>query len=166
VTSTDRRPNAFRLLLGLVDRPGRTLASIANQPRWVWVLPVVVAIAFAVAALVITLPYATADSQAEIQRQLAGLPAEQLGMVSGYIDQLQQPAVMLSIGIGSRLLWMLVSWLFATVVLYFCILLSGADVVSPIRAFPISSLPGYRPRMQRITSMLCWPRSTCSRCGT
>jgi hypothetical protein len=128
VASTERRPNAFRLLIDLIDRPGRTIATIAVQPRWAWVLPVVVTIAFAVVAIVVTLPYATASPQGEIQRQLAALPAQQAEMVTAQLDRLQQPAVMLSIGIGSRLLWMLISWLFAAVILYFCILLFGADV--------------------------------------
>jgi len=112
----------------MVDRPAGALVPIAAEPRWVWLLPVVVAVVLAVAAIVLTFPLTSDSSLAALDQQLAALPSQQAEMVNARVAWLRQPSVWLGAGIASRLLWMFVSWLFSAVVLYLCMLLGGADV--------------------------------------
>lgn len=125
---TKRRPFAVSLLVSLIDRPATALAEIAAYPRWRWVLPVILLIGAMIASIVLTGPLTVEQTQQAVQQQLATLPAEQAEMARAQIARLQQPQVLLATAIGTGLIGLLLSWLMASAVLYFSVLIAGGDV--------------------------------------
>jgi len=125
---TKRRPFAVSLLVSLLDRPATALAEIAAYPRWRWVLPVILLIGAMIASTVLTGPLTVEQTQQAVQQQLANLPAEQAEMVRAQIARLQQPQVLLATAIGTGLMGLLLSWLMASAILYFSVLIAGGDV--------------------------------------
>lgn len=125
---TKRRPFAVSLLVSLIDRPATALAEIAAYPRWRWVLPVILLIGAMIASTVLTGPLTVEQTQQAVQQQLANLPAEQAEMVRAQIARLQQPQVLLATAIGTGLMGLLLSWLMASAILYFSVLIAGGDV--------------------------------------
>ncbi len=125
---TKRRPFAVSLLVSLIDRPATALAEIAAYPRWRWVLPVILLIGAMIASIVLTGPLTVEQTQQAVQQQLANLPAEQAEMVRAQIARLQQPQVLLATAIGTGLMGLLLSWLMASAILYFSVLIAGGDV--------------------------------------
>jgi len=125
---TKRRPFAVSLLVSLIDRPATALAEIAAYPRWRWVLPVILLIGAMIASIVLTGPLTVEQAQQAVQQQLANLPAEQAEMVRAQIARLQQPQVLLATAIGTGLMGLLLSWLMASAILYFSVLMAGGDV--------------------------------------
>jgi len=125
---TKRRPFAVSLLVSLIDRPATALAEISAYPRWRWVLPVILLIGAMVASTVLTGPLTVEQTQQAVQQQLATLPAEQAEMARAQIARLQQPQVLLATAIGTGLIGLLLSWLMASAILYFGVLIAGGDV--------------------------------------
>ncbi len=125
---TKRRPFAVSLLVSLIDRPATALAEIAAYPRWRWVLPVILLIGAMIASIVLTGPLTVEQTQQAVQQQLATLPAEQAEMARAQIARLQQPQVLLAAAIGTGLIGLLLSWLVASAILYFGVLIAGGDV--------------------------------------
>jgi hypothetical protein len=125
---TKRRPFAVSLLVSLIDRPATALAEIAAYPRWRWLLPVILLIGAMIASIVLTGPLTVEQTQQAVQQQLATLPAEQAEMARVQIARLQQPQVLLATAIGTGLIGLLLSWLMASAVLYFGVLIAGGDV--------------------------------------
>lgn len=125
---TKRRPFAVSLLVSLIDRPATALAEIAAYPRWRWVLPVILLIGAMIASIVLTGPLTVEQTQQAVQQQLATLPAEQAEMARAQIARLQQPQVLLATAIGTGLIGLLLSWLVASAILYFSVLIAGGDV--------------------------------------
>ena len=125
---TKRRTFAVSLLVSLIDRPATALAEIAAYPRWRWVLPVILLIGAMIASIVLTGPLTVEQAQQAVQQQLAILPAEQAEMARAQIARLQQPQVLLATAIGTGLIGLLLSWLMASAVLYFSVLIAGGDV--------------------------------------
>jgi len=125
---TKRRPFAVSLLVSLIDRPATALAEIAAYPRWRWVLPVILLVGAMIASIVLTGPLTVEQTQQAVQQQLATLPAEQAEMARAQIARLQQPQVLLATAIGTGLIGLLLSWLVASAILYFSVLIAGGDV--------------------------------------
>lgn len=125
---TKRRPSAVSLLVTLVDRPATALAEIAAYPRWRWLLPVILLIGAMIASTVLTGPLTVEQAQQAVQQQLATLSAEQAEMARAQIARLQQPQVLLATAIGTGLIGLLLSWLMASAILYFGVLIAGGDV--------------------------------------
>ena len=125
---TKRRPSAVSLLVTLVDRPATALAEIAAYPRWRWLLPVILLIGAMIASIVLTGPLTVEQAQQAVQQQLATLSAEQAEMARAQIARLQQPQVLLATAIGTGLIGLLLSWLMASAILYFGVLIAGGDV--------------------------------------
>lgn len=125
---TKRRPFAVSLLVSLIDRPATALAEIAAYPRWRWILPVILLIGAMIASIVLTGPLTVEQTQQAVQQQLATLPAEQAEMARAQIARLQQPQVLLATAIGTGLIGLLLSWLMASAILYFSVLIAGGDV--------------------------------------
>ena len=128
MAETERRPNSFSLLVSLIDRPAKALAEIAAHPRWRWVLPVLLLVGAMIASAVLSSPLTTEQAQRVVEQQLAALPAEQAEMARTQVARLQQPAVMLAMSIGAGLLGLILSWLLASAILYFSVLISSGDV--------------------------------------
>ncbi|MDH7485861.1 MAG: YIP1 family protein [Anaerolineae bacterium] len=125
---TERRPDSFSLLVSVIDRPAMALAEIAARPRWRWVLPVVLLVGAMVASAVLTSPLTSELAQRVTEQQLATLPAEQAELARAQVARLQQPSVMLAMSIGTGLLGLILSWLLASAILYFSVLIAGGDV--------------------------------------
>jgi len=125
---SEPRRHALGLLADIVDRPAIALAEITARPRWRWLLPAVLAIVAMVALAVVSNPLTTEQAQLVMQQQLAQLSTEQAELAGTWIARLQQPSLLLATAIGAGLLGLALSWLVASVILYFSMLLSGGEV--------------------------------------
>jgi len=124
----EKRPGALSLLVGLVDRPAAAVAEVAADPRLRWVLPVILLVATMLASIVLTSPLTAEQARQAIQQQLAALPADTVEIARAQIERFQQPQVLMAAAIGTGLLGLILSWLVASAILYFGMLIAGGDV--------------------------------------
>lgn len=125
---TEPRRHALGLLADIVDRPAIALAEIAARPRWRWLLPALLVIAAMLALAIVSNPLTTAEAQQVMRQQLSQLSSEQAELAGTWIARFQQPALLLATTIGAGLLGLALSWLVASVILYFSVLVAGGDV--------------------------------------
>jgi len=123
-----RRSNALSLLISLIDRPAVALAEIAAHPKWRWVLPTILLVVAMITSIVFSGPLSREQAQQTIERQLAALPADTAEMARAQIDRLQQPGVVLAMAIGGGVLGLALAWLLASGILYFSMVIAGADL--------------------------------------
>ena len=128
MADAERRPNGLSLLFSMIDRPALALAEIAARPKWRWVLPTILLLATTTGSIVLSGPLTAEQTQKALQQQLATLPAETAEMARAQIDRLQQPGFVLGMAIAGGLLGLALAWLLAAAILYFGMVVSGADL--------------------------------------
>jgi hypothetical protein len=116
------------LMLGIIDRPGRTLANVVAYPRWRWLLPVLLMVAALAASLVITEPLLAARSQQAIADQMARMSASQAAQVQQTMATFQSPAFIIGSGLAGVLIATVIGWLIQAALLYFGSLVAGSDL--------------------------------------
>ena len=138
----------WTLLAGIIDRPGRTLGEILDNPRWRWALPALIAIASIVVFTAVSVPIVREQTSqviaSQLSDQLSQLPADQAARVQSQMEFLQSPAFLVGAGIGSGILGLVIGWVLQAGILYLIGLLAGADVsfVNLIGTLPWLGLPG------------------------
>lgn len=134
-TGETARESTWSLLVGLIDRPVRTFASIAGNPRRRWIIPVLLVIAAFVIGLVLTGEQQVTAAAEQMRTQLAAqadqIPAAQMEQVQAQMERFTQPAVVLGLAAVTSLIGLVLALLTASAVLYFSALISGSDVPFP-----------------------------------
>ncbi|HUW14384.1 MAG TPA: hypothetical protein VM537_31970 [Anaerolineae bacterium] len=128
MADAERRTNSLSLFISLIDRPATALAEVAAHPKWRWLLPTILLVGAMVASIVLTSPLTTDQAQRTMQQQVAALPAGTAEMARAQIDRLQQPGFVLAMAIAGGLLGLALAWLLASAILYFSMVISGADL--------------------------------------
>jgi hypothetical protein len=107
------------------------------------VLPTVLLVITMVAAVILTGPLTVVQAQRAVQQQLAELPPETVEMARSQIERFQDPQVLLATAIGTGLLGLFLSWLVASAILYFSIVIAGGDAAfnSVFATLPWTWLP-------------------------
>jgi hypothetical protein len=124
-----QKSSSFALLVGIVDRPGDTLAKIAEHPRWRWVLPTIITVAILIATSILTFPLVSVQTEQIVAQQLSGLSADQAEMAQARMQTFQSPAFMIGMSIVMGSLGMVFGWLIQSGILYIGTVLGGKDVV-------------------------------------
>jgi hypothetical protein len=126
------RERTWSLLVGLIDRPVRTFASIAASPRRRWIVPLLLVVAAFLVGLALTGQQQVVAATQQMRMQLAAqadqIPPEQMEQVQAQMAQFTQPAVVLGLAGVTSLLGLLLALLLASAVIYFSALMSGSDV--------------------------------------
>lgn len=122
-----RRPNAFQLLLDIVDRPARALSEVASHPGWRWVLPALIVLAAAVASVVLLRSLAEQQPLSLLRLQLQTVPVERIAPVESLLAQINEPWVALGLSIGARIVALILGWLIALLILYLAIIIGGGE---------------------------------------
>lgn len=126
------RESTWSLLIGLIDRPVRTFASLAAHPRWRWLAPLLLVVAAFIISLALTgeqqVATATQQMRAQLAAQASQIPPEQMEQVQAQMARFTQPAIVLGAAAATGLLGLLLALLLASAVLYFSVLIGGSDV--------------------------------------
>lgn len=132
--STPSSPHSLALLIGIIDRPRATLAAVLAQPRWKWLIPLVICLA---ATALLLLVSADELSQQAAQQQTAAMLAleDQLqGMTEAQRAQMRQqmgtftsPLVLGLIGFATSAISLLIGWLIGAGILYFGLAIGGSE---------------------------------------
>jgi hypothetical protein len=128
-------PSSLALLIGIIDRPRATLAAVLAQPRWKWLIPLVICLA---AAALLLLVSAEGLSQQTAQQQAAALQAvddQMQGMTESQRAQMRQQMAtftsplflgLTSFAVGA--IGLALGWLLGAAILYFGLAVGGGDV--------------------------------------
>jgi hypothetical protein len=116
------------LCLGIVDRPGQTLANVVAYPRWRWVLPALLAVAALAISLALTAPLLAAQSQQAMAQQLSRMSPSQAEQVSQQMARFSSPAFVGGVAFATGLVAMLIGWLIEAAILYFGGLIGGGEL--------------------------------------
>lgn len=131
-TSPVTRVSTWSLLTGLIDRPVRTFAAIAADPRRRWILPLLLVVAAFALGLLLTGQQQVTEAVRQMRTQLAAqssqIPAEQMAQVEAQMARFTQPAVVLGLAAVTSLIGLVLALLIAAAMLYFGALVSGSDV--------------------------------------
>jgi len=119
--------SVWRLLLDVVANPARAFAVITRRQGTVWVLPALLILLSLVVYILIAAPYTAELAQKQLQTQLSTLPPEQAKMVSQQAQRFTRPMFIVVSGSITGTVVQVLIWLLASGILYFGILLSGAD---------------------------------------
>jgi hypothetical protein len=123
-----KKLSSWSLLVSMIDRPGVALADIVANPRWRWILPVVLAVLTTAAAAALTAPLLADQAKLAMAGQLNRLPAEQLARVQTQMALFQSPAFVGGTAAATGILALLLGWLLGGALLYFGTLLAGGDL--------------------------------------
>lgn len=144
-----RGPHPLALLGQIWFRPGQALRNVVNGPGWLWLLPMVLAIALMLARVFAAAPVETAARAAELQAaheaQLQEMPAEYRESLPP--EELQAPAPAAALILGPPLLTglggILLGWLVRAALLHVSSLaLGGRQGFGPLyRASAWASFP-------------------------
>jgi hypothetical protein len=116
------------LIIGIVDRPGRTLANIVAYPRWRWVFPIILALAALALSLILTASLRAAQSQQVLSQQLSRMSPSQAEQVRQQMATFTSPTFVAGVGFVTGLLVLLIGWLIQAAILYFADLLAGGEL--------------------------------------
>jgi hypothetical protein len=116
------------VIVGLVDRPGQTLANIVAYPRWRWIFPVIFSIAALALSLALTASLMAAQSQQVMSQQLSRMSPSQAEQVRQQMATFSSPAFVAGVGFVTGLLGLLIGWLIQAAILYFTDLLAGGEL--------------------------------------
>ena len=106
-----KKPSSWSLLASMIDRPGVALANIVGNPRWRWVLPVMLAVLTTAAAAALTAPLLADQAKLAIAGQLNRLPAEQLAQIQTQMALFQSPVFVGGTAALTGILTLLLGWL-------------------------------------------------------
>lgn len=132
--SATSSPSGLVLLMGIIDRPRATLAAVLAQPRWKWLIPLVICLAATTLLLVVS---ADELSQQAAQQQTATMLAledQMQGMTEAQRAQMRQqmatftsPLVLGLIGFATSAIGLLIGWLLGAGILYFGLAIGGNE---------------------------------------
>ena len=98
-----RGPNILSLLGGIWLRPGRTLRAVAAGPKWLWVLPLLLAVALTLARVFAAAPGLAeeqrARTQAQIEAQFQDMPQEVIDTLPEEATTVPEPSPVLTVGL-------------------------------------------------------------------
>ena len=119
-----RGPNILSLLGGIWLRPGRTLRAVAAGPKWLWVLPLLLAVALVLARVFAAAPGLAeeqrARAQAQIEAQFQDMPQEMIDTLPEEATAVPEPSPVLTVGLPlmSGLGGILLGWLVRAALLH------------------------------------------------
>jgi len=127
-----RGPGPFTLLAQLWFRPARTLRAVANGPGWLWIGPLLLAVALTLARVFVAAPLLAQEQRTQMQAMqeanLANMPAKYLESLPPEATQLPEPSAALTVGLPliGGLGGILLGWLLRAALLHVgCLALGG-----------------------------------------
>jgi hypothetical protein len=85
--------NSWQALTSIVDRPRSTLRAVGEQPRYRWLLPLILMIAGIVCLSVVAAPHMAQGAAGQTRRQATAVPTEQAGAAAVPTEQAGAAAV-------------------------------------------------------------------------
>jgi ElaB/YqjD/DUF883 family membrane-anchored ribosome-binding protein len=127
--------SSLALLLGIVDRPRQTFATILASPRWRWVMPLMACIVALALVSAATAEFASeqarkqqAQMMTQMQEQLDSLPEAQRAQTQQMIDRTSSPLFVGGMGFVTRGLGIPIGWLIGAAILYFGLAIGGTEL--------------------------------------
>jgi len=121
------RKSVWRLLMDVIVSPGEAFAEIAQRQGLTWVLPALLVLLSLAVYVVAAAPYLAQMAYKQLQTQASAMPPDQAKVVLQQAQQFTRPVfVMVSSSLSGAVIQVLV-WLLVSGVLYFSILIAGAD---------------------------------------
>ena len=129
VTAAPTRPGLGSLLVGIIDRPGSSLRSVADRAGVsTWLVPLVILIVCYVPAVVVQAPYNVELAQQQAARQLEQMPTEQQRQAATQIETFTSATFLIATGVGTGVITLLVGLAAQSLVLYLGSLVTGGEV--------------------------------------
>lgn len=123
------------LLLGMVDRPRRSLGQVLAFPRWKWAAPAVLTLLALVILLLVSarlLAEQAAQQQAlafsEIEGQLGAMTDAQREEMRQQMTMLVSPPAIAGIALATRTVGLFVGWTIGAAILYFGLVVGGLEI--------------------------------------
>jgi len=145
------RRSAWALLPGIVDQPTKTLGNLTSFPDSRWLLPTLLIVVALILLAIVAGPYQAEEARRRIQLSMSNMTPEQATAVSGQLERLSSPTIVIGGSIITGLLGLVTAWLIASALLYFGGLIGGSDLnFGPVwRIIPWTWLPfGLRSLVQ------------------
>ncbi len=127
----ERGPNVLSLLAQIWVQPRRALAAIAIGPAWLWLIPVILALALSVGHSLAAAPGATArqrvQNEAMIAAQIESVPEEYRDTLPEEMTAVPEPSqvLVLWVPMASAVAGILLGWLVRAAVLHVSSLAMG-----------------------------------------
>lgn len=125
MTTTTSSRSMWQLFIGIIDKPVVTFKAIAERPRWL--APLVVIILAFILLTVVQLPHSMELAQQQMEAQLASMPEEQAAAARPMMERGQSMPVMLATTLGFGLVVWLLGLVVEATFLYFTALVAGSD---------------------------------------
>jgi len=127
-----RGPRPLALLAQVWFRPARTLRAVAGGPGWLWIIPLLLAVALTLARVFVAAPLLAQEQRAQMQAMqeanMANIPAEYRESLPPEATQLPEPSAALTVGLPliGGLGGILLGWLLRAGLLHVgCLALGG-----------------------------------------
>ncbi|MCD6290053.1 MAG: YIP1 family protein [Anaerolineae bacterium] len=125
---THEQDHSLSLLIGIIDQPIRTLARVAESPRWRWVWPTLLMLFSIAVYLGVAVPYLQQEARKAAMLQLANMPSAQAATAQARVEQFTRLSFIVGSAAFSSIIGMLVGWVVAAGILYFSSLMAGEDL--------------------------------------
>jgi hypothetical protein len=122
------RAGFWSSLVGIVDRPRVTLGAIYARPGASWLAPLLLAFIAVLALTMVSVPFVAEETQEQVRRQVQNLSADQRALVMQQMERFGSVEFLALVGGTTAGLSLLLGVLIAAAVLYFAVLIAGAEI--------------------------------------
>ena len=139
------KTSVWKALISIIDKPTATFRALNINPRFKWLLPLILAILMAVLTAVLSAPHSSelANQTSQTQINELNLSAEETAAMLEQTAMFRSPVFFMALGSVTAIVLTPILWGLISTVLYFVAVIAGAELkfVSTFLIVAWASLP-------------------------